>query len=322
MGSENKMLGTFIATINPLMMLFVCIIIGFIARKLKLIPESSDKTISRLENFVFAPALILINFMSYCTPKSLKEESPLLLYSALILTISFVLAKFIAPIFSKKETRERGIFEYSLTFGNFGFFGNAIVPAILGAADPQILYKYLLFCLPIYFLCYSWGFIKLIPRKMAGNPLKRLLNPLLISIFIGALFGLTGANNYMPTFVMDTLNSLKACMGPLAMVLAGFVVGGFKIKELLNNKKVYLATFLRLVILPVLFIAILFLLKASKDAIFLTFFAYSAPLGLNTIVFPAAYGGDTKLGGSMALISHSLCVVTVPLLFAALQLFL
>ncbi len=319
---NNKMLETFLATLDPLMMLFICIIIGFIARKTNLIPETSDKTISTLENYVFSPALILVNFMSYCTLDSLKKESYLFLYGAGVIFFAFIVAKLLAPLLSKKATPERGVFEYSLTFGNFGFFGNAVVPAILGAVDPRFLYKYLLFCVPLYFLCYSWGFIVLVPSDKKQNPLKRLINPMMISVFVGAILGLIGATNFMPKFIMDTLNSLKACMGPLAMILAGFVIGGFDIVKLLKNKKVYIATALRLIILPIVFVAILILIKAPKDIVLLSFFAFSAPLGLNTIVFPAAYGGDTRLGGSMALVSHTLCVITIPILYSFLQLFI
>ena len=41
----------------------------------------------------------------------------------------------------------------------------------------------------------------------------------------------------------------------------------------------------------------------------------ATPMGLNTIVFPAAYGGDTETGASMAMISHTLSVVTIPLMY-------
>lgn len=100
------------------------------------------------------------------------------------------------------------------------------------------------------------------------------------------------------------------------MVLTGFVIGDYKFAELLKNKKVYVATFLRLIVLPVLFVAVMYFIGADKTAIVLTLFAYGTPLGLNTVVFPAAYGNDTKTGASMAMISHTLCVVTIPLLYA------
>lgn len=47
----------------------------------------------------------------------------------------------------------------------------------------------------------------------------------------------------------------------------------------------------------------------------LTLVAFATPLGLNTVVFPAAYGADTSIGAGMALISHVLSVITFPLMY-------
>jgi hypothetical protein len=38
------------------------------------------------------------------------------------------------------------------------------------------------------------------------------------------------------------------------------------------------------------------------------------------VVFPEAYGGDPKTGASMAMISHTMCVVTIPLMYSLLTL--
>ena len=63
-------------------------------------------------------------------------------------------------------------------------------------------------------------------------------------------------------------------------------------------------------------------INLNAVAIFLLFFALAAPLGLNTVVFPEAYGGDPSTGASMAMISHTLCVITVPLMYALMILLL
>jgi predicted permease len=39
------------------------------------------------------------------------------------------------------------------------------------------------------------------------------------------------------------------------------------------------------------------------------------PLGLSTIVVPAAYGKDSTAASSMALISHLLSCITIPIIF-------
>ena len=85
-------------------------------------------------------------------------------------------------------------------------------------------------------------------------------------------------------------------MSPLAMLLTGFVIGGYSLKTLASDKKVYLASVIRLIILPSVFMAVLLLLKTDKDIIRVALCATAMPLGLNTVVFPAAYGGDTTPG--------------------------
>ena len=54
----------------------------------------------------------------------------------------------------------------------------------------------------------------------------------------------------------------------------------------------------------------------GNTVLFLCFFSVATPLGLNSVVFPEAYGGDPEPGAAMALVSHTLCVLTIPLMFA------
>jgi len=102
------------------------------------------------------------------------------------------------------------------------------------------------------------------------------------------------------------------------MVLAGFVVVGYDFKRLLINKKVYVATFLRLIVIPGVMVLLLRAVGTSKEIMTLALIAFATPLGLNTIVYPAAYGGDTLTGASMTMISHTLSVITIPLMYLML----
>ena len=60
----------------------------------------------------------------------------------------------------------------------------------------------------------------------------------------------------------------------------------------------------------------IFNLSIGNDVLFLCFFVTATPLGLNTVVFPEAYGGNPQTGASMAMISHTLCVISIPLMYA------
>ena len=149
-----------------------------------------------------------------------------------------------------------------------------------------------------------------------------MIKPMLIGIAVG----LSGLGKYLPDFVVGSLDTLKDCMGPVAMLLAGVTIAKYNFFSMLKKGKVYVATALRLVVLPLLIVSLLFALKTlantafglgiDNDVLFLAFFATATPLGLNTVVFPEAYGGNPETGASMAMISHTLCVLSIPLLYA------
>jgi len=306
------MFAAFCATLTPMLVMFCCIVIGYLLNKTNALPKNAAGVLSSLENYVLVPALCFNTFMNYCTVESLTARAAHLGYSLLMLGIAILLAYLLAGRF-EQDIYCKNIYRYALTFGNFGFMGNAIVPAILGQ---EFLYDYLLFTLPLNMAAYTWGISILIPKTAEKkNPLKNMFSPVFCGIFAGALIGLLGLKAFVPAFVITTVENLSACMGPVAMILTGFVVGNYPIAPLLKNKKIYAATALRLFILPALFVAVLYVVGASPLTVILGLFAYATPLGLNTVVFPAAYGGDTSTGASMAIISHTLCVLTIPLMF-------
>ena len=120
----------------------------------------------------------------------------------------------------------------------------------------------------------------------------------------------------LPIFMTSTISSLSSCFSPLAMLLTGFVVGKFEIRELVRVKPVYVLTLLRTVLIPIA-VFVLFKLVGTPDEILLyVVFTAAMPLGLNTIIFPAAYGGDLTTGASMAVISNVVGLVTVPLILS------
>lgn len=315
------MLETAFATLSAMLVLLLCVLIGYFLRAKKILPENADRTISRLESYVILPVLSFSTFMENCTQETIFQDGKNMLYSALGITVAMCIAIPLSKLFSKDDEYKRCVYKYALTFSNFGFVGYAVVPAVLGNSDPQILYKYMLFVLPLNLVAYSWGAATLIPKGKKGeSPLKRLLNPIIIGVLLGVVFGLTGAKNYIPGFVLQTIDYCKACMAPLGMILTGIVIASYPFKDLLKDKKVYIATFLRLIVLPIIMVALMYIIKAPKIVLIMTFFAFGTPLGMNTVVFPAAYGGDAKTGASMVMISHTICVITIPIMYALLTL--
>ncbi|MBQ6876766.1 MAG: AEC family transporter [Lachnospiraceae bacterium] len=309
-------------TLSQMLTMFIYIIVGYVLRKSKILPENAYLTMSRLETYFFVPALNLHNWMTNCTTSALKENSVLIVYGAVLIACAVGLAYLLCRLFVRKtdnpeEEYQRNIYKYAMTFGNYGFMGNFIVLGIWGS---EMLFRYSMFTLVVTFVCSSWGLMILIPKGKSGklsmkDLMKRVFTPPIIALFIGLVAGLFEIKQYVPEFLVSVMSGGADCMGPVAMVLAGVVIGGYDIKELLGYKKVYVASLMRLILIPAVFVSVLHLFGVNKEIITLALIAFATPLGLNTIVYPAAYGGDVKTGAAMTMISSVLSVITIPLMY-------
>ena len=313
---------TFFAVLTPMLTLFFCIVIGFLLRRTRLLPDNAGSTMAKLETWVFLPALSFTTMARYCTVDTLGTHATNILLSSAGVMLAILISLFAVRFFAKKDAPERGVFLYALAFANSGYMGDPVVQALFG--DEGLSY-YKVYCLPISLAIYTWGISCMIPANGKGV-LRRILNPPTVSLLLGMAAGLTGFGGILPTFIVNALSSLKACMGPVAMLLAGFTIAAYPLRDMLTSKRVYAASLLRLLLIPTLIISTLFGLKTlaglalgitiPHTVLFYSFFAIGTPLGLNTVVFPAAYGGDAKTGAGMTMVSHTLAVLTIPLMVA------
>ena len=324
------MLDTLVVTLSAISTLFIYMAIGFVLTRLGILPRETSKVLSKLVVWVFYPALGFITMAKNCTVETLEKNATNIIFSTIALGVAIVIALLIAPFFARKDSYEIGIYKYSLTFANNGYMGDPLVQAIYG--DLALSY-YKFLTLPLNIAIYTWGVSNLIPKDKSGkNNLIRIINPSTVAIILGIVFGISGLGKMLPEFATNVLDSLKACMGPSAMLLAGCTVAGYKIPNMLKNKKAYIATGLRLILLPTLILSLIYFIKEGANLAFglridnsfllLLFFAFATPLGLNTVVYPESFGGDPEPGAGMTLISHTLCVITIPILFSIMTLIL
>ncbi len=304
----------FSASLNQTVILFLFIIVGYILKKTGIMSKEASGILSKLETHIFLPAMVIKTFMEKFTVQNLSSKYSIIIYSAILLTLSVIIGFLLSRIFSK-DGYERKIYMYSLSIANFSYVGTAVVA---GAFGQDMLFNYMLFCIPIYLYIYSYGVAALKPDSKVT--VKSFLNPVFFSMIAGALLGITGIGTKMPSFLTTAIAQASGCMSPIAMLLTGIVIGGYKIPKLLSNKKVYICSVIRLIAIPSLFVGILMLLKLFNlpeldTMIILTISGYAMPLGLNTVVYPASYEKDTSIGASMALISQTLSVITIPLMF-------
>lgn len=301
----------FTSVIFQIAVLFSFILIGFILCRLNLLPREASAVFSRLENRILMPAVVINTFRTNCTIENITEKWVFIAYSAAILAFCIIVA-FIVGRFLGKTPYLQKIYRYSIAVSNFGFVGTAMVSGIYGA-DSIELFDYLMFTLPLNMFTYSIGIAWLVPNKGKIFSFKTFLNPIFVSLFIGAALGLLALPK--TELVTSVISSAASCMSPIAMILTGFVIGGYRLPELFRQWQTYVVAAIRLVALPAVVVTVLKLLNTTQEIIVATLCAHAMPLGLNTVIMPSAYGENPETGASMALVSQICSVVTIPALF-------
>ena len=115
------MIGTFFATLEPMLTLFLCIAIGFIARKTKILPDNASKVMAKLETWVFFPALSFSTMAKNCTVDNISTHAVNVLFGVVSVALGLGIAIPLGKLFIRTKCSERGIYTYALAFANGGY---------------------------------------------------------------------------------------------------------------------------------------------------------------------------------------------------------
>lgn len=288
---------------KQLSILYIFLLAGWGIGKWKKDKAAHTDILSVLIVNIFMPCKVFSIFYNNVTVEYMREKYKLTIAGITLLLSLVVIGYLVSKLLTKKPYEQR-VFQYSTTIANYAYLGYTLVGSVFGEL---VLADFMLFAVPFACYTYTVGYILL---TGGGNPLKRLVNPMTLSIVLGIFFGLTGIR--LPDVASSVVSMASACVGPLTMILTGLTLSTFAIKELLVDKKAYVFSALRLIGYPAL--AYFVCRIAHLDAYLpMVLIVTCMPCGLNTIVFPRLVGGDCTLGARLALITHVFSLATLPL---------
>ena len=288
--------------------LFILILVGYIATKKNLIDSSLTKKLSKLIMNIFLPCMIINSMQLEYSPTILKKVLLLILISLLIYAISFLIAIIFKAI--SKSKNDIGVYQFAILFSNVGFMGYPIVEAILGkdaifyAAIFNIPFNLLIMTLGVFVICkennnYSFYF-------------KSLINPVIISIFIGlSLFIL---NIKLPYIINRPIELLGNITTPLSMIVIGSMLCLSSISECVRNKKLYIVSFIRLILMPILIYFILKGIVYDKLLFSIPIVIVSMPVASNTAILSSEYNANDKLASQLVFMSTLFSILTIPII--------
>lgn len=306
------MSGVFLTTISKVSVLLIFIGVGYLLRRTKKLPDDAGRVLSLLTTLVFSPAYTIKNLSSSLILEKIGSQVTLIGYGAVIVLATIGLAFGLAKLLARDDFERRSCI-YAFSIPNFGYFGYPLVEGVFGS---EVLSQLMIFCLPMTIACNTFGYLLFV--KDGKLTLKDILKmPVVISVFLGAVIGLSGLQ--LPQVVSDVLTGAGSCMSPASMLLAGFVLGGFPLRELLKGTRPYLMSAIRLVGIPLLVGVVLFVLGIRGMFLALPVMILAMPLGLNLVVFPESMGIDASQNAKMCFVCNLLTVCVIPFVFALLS---
>ena len=162
-------------------------------------------------------------------------------------------------------------------------------------------------------LQWTYGVMIITGDKSAVSPKKIVTNPIVIAVVIGIILFLLPVS--IQPIATTAVSSIAVLNAPVAMIVLGVYLAQTKLTELFTTKIVYVATIVRLVVIPMLTIAVLSLFPSSfQDVRLAILISASAPIGTNVAIFAQLNGMDYTEAVKNICFSTLLSILAVPLI--------
>ncbi len=296
-----------IAIFEQVFILIIFCLAGYIFSKMGVLNPEHSKTLSGLLVYIILPCVSFDSFSARFTPDYLQQSWPLIAVCLGLLLMMVIIGKVIAGFISS-DPYEKNVNEYSISIPNIGYMGYPLAQGLYGAAG---LLDAQMFCLPMNIYINTVGYNMLTAGTNPKPLWKKIFTPGMIGLLLGAIVGFFQIS--VPKVIAEASQRCSACMGPISMLLTGMAISQFPIKELLVNKKVYLISAIRIIVVPVMVGLLLWGLRLNF-AIKIAMVICAMPCGMNTIVFPKLVGKDCRMGAGTVMISTAASLITIPLL--------
>ena len=203
---------------------------------------------------------------------------------------------------------------FSLMFSNFGFVGVGILTAVYG--DKGLFYM-TMFVLVMRFAFNSLGTVIMqrgIDTREMPSFKEIFVNPPIIALIVAVIVMIFQIR--FPAPIKASIDSLAACLSPVGMLTVGMLTANFSMRSFLEDARVYVLVFLRLLVIPIAAMLVMWLIGFRGLMLTVAALTLGLPAAANCSLMAERYDGDVKLGTQVVTISNVFSIITMPLVVA------
>ena len=289
--------------------LFVYLFLGVLLVKTRVMKVSDAKVLSTLTLYLIMPCVILRSFQVDMTSEVLSGLA-IACAAAVLIHILYFTVGWAFGRFSGATDIEKG----SVIYTNCG---NLVLPIIISVIGAEWVIYQSAYAAVFNIMIWTHGRM-IIAGREAVQLKKIILNVNIIAILCGILLLVTGTRfSGMPLTIM---NSLADMIGPLSMVVTGFILAGMDLTKMKTMKRLPLVVLVRMIVCPLL---VLLLFKVTnlagcaeggKAVLLISFLSAIAPSSATINQFAIIFDRDAEYSAAINVVTTLSCIVTMPLM--------
>lgn len=291
--------------------MFIIMSIGILCYKKKMISENTGAELSKFLLMIVNPCVILHAFQIEYKP----ELANGLLISALLAVVSNTLGVIIATLFIRKnpERKEYIVERFAIVFSNCGFMGIPLIQAVVG--DIGVFYASTYVAV---FNLFTWTYgVSIMKGKMSLNDIIKVLTSApIISIVVGIFIFLFSIK--IPTIIGKPIEFISDLNTPLAMIVTGIYLARTNIKIALKNVRIFIVSFLRLIVVPAVMLVV-FIFIGAENEIFTSLLvanmiATACPTASSTLMMSRMFERNAEYASMIITVSTLFSILTIPVI--------
>lgn len=284
--------------------MFVMMAIGIALYETKFIDNKGSAQLANITLYVSTPAVVLGSLATTFSPERLVMGAWCMALSALFTALGALISRLVYH-------HNQPIAQIGIMISNMGFLGIPLVQSVIG--EEYVFYVSACIAAQVPFI-WTYGVWLLTHDRSLISATKIFTNPSIIAVIVGVvlfLFSveLTGVFDVTATD-MGNLNT------GLAMLILGAYLAQTDIRSLLRDKNLYLANFLRLVVVPAAALLLMLVLPLDTPVKLAVLIAIAAPCGTLSAMLPQKFGGDYRFGAGLVSSSTLLSLISMPVVLA------
>ena len=291
--------------VNQVMVLFIIMMVGFYAKKKKFLNNTVDKGLSELLINITLPFMIVTSFNIKYEAAMVNNAQKILLYSFLIHISLLFISKI---LFFKFPNNKQQVFRFITIFCNVGFMGYPVLESIYGGIG---VFYAAIFNIPFNLLVWTVGVMIYTGEKDFKSMRKAMANPALIAVFIGLILFVFSIR--LPLPIETSLKLVGSTTTPISMIIIGSMLAEMQFKNIFSDASIYYATFVRLLIVPMIIYVVLKFLKVDEFLLNICVILQAMPAAVTTAIIAEKYGGDSLLASQCVFITTIISVITIPI---------